>query len=146
MKISTKGRYALRMLLDLAENKDGGFISLKEIAERQGISKQYLEQIVTLLNTSDILRTSRGKQGGYMLLKEPSQYTVGQILRITESSVAPVACLEDEINGCERADFCKTLYVWEELYKIITDYLDGITLQDILDRNYSENNAGSYVI
>ena len=146
MKISTKGRYALRMLLDLAENRDSGFISLKEIAERQGISKQYLEQIVSLLNTSDVLRTSRGKQGGYMLLKEPSQYTVGQILRITESNLAPIACLEDEVNGCERAKGCKTLYMWEGLYKVITDYLDGITLQDILEQNYSENNAGSYVI
>ncbi|MCL2019614.1 MAG: Rrf2 family transcriptional regulator [Oscillospiraceae bacterium] len=146
MKISTKGRYALRMLLDLAENKDNGFISLKEIAERQGISKQYLEQIVSLLNTSDILRTSRGKQGGYMLLKEPSQYTVGQILRITEGGLAPVACLDDEAGGCERADFCKTLYMWNGLYEKITNYLDGITLADILEHHYNENNAGSYVI
>ncbi|MCL2071554.1 MAG: Rrf2 family transcriptional regulator [Oscillospiraceae bacterium] len=146
MKISTKGRYALRMLLDLAEAKDSGFISLKEIAERQGISKQYLEQIVSLLNTSDILRTSRGKQGGYMLLKEPSQYTVGQILRITEGSLAPISCLDDEVNQCERADGCKTLYMWDGLYKVIADYLDGITLADILERNYSEVRAGSYVI
>ena len=132
MKVSTKGRYALRMLLDLAEHKDDGFISLKEIAGRQNISKQYLEQIVSLLNTSNILRANRGKQGGYMLAKEPSQFTVGQILRITEGSIAPVACLEDEINQCDRVGFCKTLPMWEGLYKVITEYLDGVTLQDIL--------------
>ena len=135
MKISTKGRYALRMLLNLAEHRNDGFISLKEIAENENISKQYLEQIVSLLNTSGILRSSRGKQGGYMLSKEPSQYTVGQILRITEGCLAPVACLEDEINQCERAKYCKTLSVWKGLDKVIIDYLDNITLQDILGGN-----------
>ncbi|MCL2109664.1 MAG: Rrf2 family transcriptional regulator [Oscillospiraceae bacterium] len=144
MKISTKGRYALRMLLDLAENKDSGFISLKEIAERQGISKQYLEQIVTLLNTSDILRTSRGKQGGYMLLKEPSEYTVGQILRITEGGLAPVACLEDAQNRCDRAENCKTLSVWKGFYEVTNKYFDGITLQGILEGQ--REDVGSYII
>ena len=143
MKVSTKGRYALRMLLDLAEHKDDGFISLKEIADRQKISKQYLEQIVSLLNTSNILRANRGKQGGYMLAREPSGYTVGQILRITEGSLAPVACLEDEVNQCDRMEFCKTLPLWEGLNKVITDYLDGITLQDILERS-QEQSASIY--
>jgi len=143
LKISTKGRYALRMLLDLAEHKDNGFISLKEIAERQSMSKQYLEQIVPLLNTSDILRTSRGKQGGYMLAKEPSQYTVGQILRITEGSLAPVACLEDKVNQCSRAEICKTLHVWDGLYKTITEYLDSITLQSLLEKH---DDMGNYTI
>lgn len=133
MKVSTKGRYALRMLLDLAEHKDKGFISLKEVAERQNISKQYLEQIVSILNTSNILRANRGKQGGYMLVKEPSEYTVGQILRVTEGSLAPVTCLEDEINQCDRAEFCKTLYMWKGLNKVIADYLNSITLQNMLD-------------
>ena len=146
MKISTKGRYALRMLLDLAIHKDEGFISLKEVAERQKISKQYLEQIVSLLNTSNILRSNRGKQGGYMLAKDPSQCTVGQVLRITEGSLAPVACLEDEINQCERAGNCKTLTVWEGLYRVVNNYLDGVTLQDILEQNQGLNRADNYNI
>lgn len=91
MKISTKGRYALRMLLDLAEHREDGYIALKDIAERQGISKKYLEQIVPILNRSDLLRTNRGNQGGYMLVKTPDQYTVGEILQLTEGSFAPVA-------------------------------------------------------
>jgi Rrf2 family protein len=142
MKISTKGRYALRLLLDLAEHGDGGFIALKEIAERQDISKQYLEQIVSLLNTSDILRTNRGKQGGYMLAKEPHQCTAGQVLRITEGSLTPVACLDDELNQCDRAGFCKTLPMWNGLNKVIADYLDSVTLQDMLEQyqGYSPDN------
>ena len=145
MKVSTKGRYALRMLLDLAEHKDKGFISLKEIAERQSISKQYLDQIVSLLNTSNILRANRGKQGGYILAKEPASVTVGQVLRITEGSLAPVACLDDEVNQCERADFCKTLPMWKGLNKVIADYLDSVNLQSILDQ-YQKQGSDSYVI
>ncbi|MCL2003981.1 MAG: Rrf2 family transcriptional regulator [Oscillospiraceae bacterium] len=145
MKISTKGRYALRMLLDLAEHKNDGFISLKEIAERQNISKPYLEQIVSLLHTSNFLRANRGKQGGYMLTKAPAEVTVGQVLRSTEGSLVPVACLEDKQNLCDRAGACKTLPMWNGLYKVINDYLDGITLQDMLDR-YNEHGADSYVI
>lgn len=135
MKISTKGRYALRLMLDLAEHKDQGFIALKDIAKRQGISKKYLEQIIPLLNRSGVLRTTRGSQGGYMLAKTPDHYTVGDILRITEGSLAPVSCLEDDVNLCERAEECMTLGVWKGLYRAITDYLDSVTLQDILDKN-----------
>ncbi|MCL2211050.1 MAG: Rrf2 family transcriptional regulator [Treponema sp.] len=135
MKVSTKGRYALRMLLDLAEHKEEGFIPLKDIAQRQDISKQYLEQIVSIINSSGALRANRGKQGGYMLAKEPSEYTVGEILRITEGNLAPVACLEDKVNQCERVKKCKTLSMWKGLNKVIADYLDGITLQDLLDSN-----------
>ena len=135
LKVSTKGRYALRMMLDLAEHKDEGFISLKEIAKRQNISKQYLEQIVTLLNTSNILRTSRGKSGGYMLAKAPSEYTVGQILRITEGGLAPVACLTDEVNLCDRASACQTLPMWIGLNNVISEYLDAITVQDLLQQS-----------
>ena len=145
MKISTKGRYALRMLLDLAENKDYGFIPLKDIAERQNISKQYLEQIVSLLNTSNILRANRGKQGGYMLAKEPSKFTVGQVLRITEGNLAPVACLEDEINQCDRVGFCKTLPMWTGLSRVISEYLDSVTLQDMLEQ-YQYQGANHYII
>ena len=135
MKISTKGRYALRMLLELAEHKGEGFVSLKEVAESIGVSKQYLEQIVSLLNTSNILRANRGKQGGYMLAKEPREYTVGQILRITEGNLAPVACLEDEKNQCERMKTCKTLSMWTGLNTVIGQYLDSISLQDMLDQD-----------
>ncbi|MDR1617395.1 MAG: Rrf2 family transcriptional regulator [Syntrophomonadaceae bacterium] len=145
MKISTKGRYSLRMLVDLAEHKDNGYIALKDIAERQGISKKYLEQIVTLLNRSDILRTNRGYQGGYMLAQAPSQYTVGQILRITEGGLCPVACLEDDPNQCERSGSCRTLPIWQGLSNVIAEYLDSITLQDILD-NYQNVGADEYYI
>ncbi len=135
MKISTKGRYALRMLLDLAVRQEQGYISLKEVAERQNISKKYLEQIVPMLNRSGILRTNRGNKGGYMLAKPANVLTVGEILRATEGSLAPVACLEYEVNDCPRAEECATLYIWEGLYKAVQDYLDGITLQDILNHN-----------
>ena len=135
MKISTKGRYVLRMLLDLAEHRGEGYIALKDIAKRQGISKKYLEQIIPLLNNTDILVASRGYQGGYMLAKSPDMYTVGDILRITEGSIAPVSCLEGGSSVCDRDDQCMTLYVWEGLEKVIAEYLDSITLQDILDRH-----------
>lgn len=135
MKISTRGRYSLRMLLDLAEHKDDGYIALKDIAQRQGISKKYLEQLVPLLGGLDILRTNRGYQGGYMLAKAPDQYTVGQILRITEGGLCPIACLENETNQCQRSSYCKTLPMWQGLQKVIDEYLDGITLQMILDES-----------
>ena len=130
----------MRMLLDLALHRSEGYVSLKDIAQRQDISKKYLEQIVPLLNHSNILKTNRGYQGGYMLAKTPDEYTVGDILRLTEGSLATVACLEAERNDCPRAAECMTLYVWESLYKIETDYLVGITLQDIIDRNNKGGN------
>ncbi|MCL1880675.1 MAG: Rrf2 family transcriptional regulator [Oscillospiraceae bacterium] len=144
MKISTKGRYALRMLLDLAEHKNNGFVPLKEIAVRQDISKQYLEQIVALLNTANLLKANRGNQGGYALTREPSEYTVGEILRITEGSLKPVACMENAPNECENADYCKTLPMWHGLYKVICDYVDSVTLQNLID-DYNER-ADCYVI
>lgn len=134
MKISTKGRYALRMLIELAGKKEEGFIALKEIAARQGISKKYLEQIVPIMNNSGLLLTNRGYQGGYKLAKEPSEITVGMILRATEGSLAPVACLENTSEICDRRDHCLSLYVWKGLEKVINEYLDGITLQDILEQ------------
>ncbi len=133
MKISTKGRYSLRMLLDLAERKDKGYISLSDIAQRQDISKKYLEQIVALLSGTGVLKTNRGYRGGYMLAKAPDQFTVGQILRVTEGGVCPIACISDEPNRCPRKGFCKTLPMWEGLNKVISEYLDGITLQDLLE-------------
>lgn len=145
MKISTKGRYALRLMVDLAEHKNEGFIALKDIAARQEISKKYLEQIIPMLNTPGLLQTNRGFQGGYKLAKSPEKYTVGMILRLTEGSLAPVACLSDTPNTCERAKECATLYVWEGLEKVITEYLDNITLQDILDKS-NERYSNNYVI
>ena len=137
MKISTKGRYALRMMLDLAEHQNDGYVALKDIAQRQNVSKKYLEQIVPILNKSDILRTNRGFQGGYRLAKSPDKYTVGEILRVTEGSLSPVACLDREPIECERSAECPTLPVWQGLYKVINEYLDSVTLQDILNQQDS---------
>jgi Rrf2 family protein len=134
MKISTKGRYALRMLLDLAVNGEEGFIALRDVAERQNISKKYLEQIVPSLHKADILITTRGFQGGYKLAREPKDITVGEVLRLTEGNLAPVVCLETEKNTCKRAGECITLGIWEGLQKVISDYLDGITLQDLCEK------------
>ena len=145
MKISTKGRYALRMLLDLAEHSNDGFIALKDIAERQVISKKYLEQIVPILNKSDILQTNRGFQGGYKLAQAPSKYTIGAILRLTEGSLAPVSCLDQNPIQCERSNQCVTLPIWQGLNKVINDYLDNITLQDVLDQQ-RELYSNDYII
>lgn len=145
MKISTKGRYALRMLLDLAEHKNDGYIALKDIAARQNISKKYLEQIVPILNRSDILNTNRGYQGGYKLAKAPEKYTVKDILALTEGSLSPVACLDHDPIECDRCNDCITLPVWKGLKKVINDYLENITLQDILDMQ-REKYANDYVI
>jgi len=134
MKISTKGRYALRMMLDIAENGKEGNVTIKDIAARQNISFKYLEQIVTALNKRGYLRSTRGAQGGYRLVKPAKEYTVGDILRVTEGNMAPVACLEDEINQCERKDICNTLWIWEGLYKSVNEYLDSITIADILEK------------
>lgn len=145
MKISTKGRYALRMLLDLAEHDNEGFIALKDIAMRQGISKKYLEQIVPILNRTDFLKTNRGFQGGYRLAKSPDKYTVGEILRLTEGSLSPVPCVDQSPIECERSSECPTLPIWQGLKKVINDYLDSITLRDILDRQ-KERCINDYII
>ena len=146
MKISTKGRYSLRMLIDLAMNcKEGEFVSLKEIAQRQNISKKYLEQIVPLLSKAGFLKANRGYQGGYMLSKPADKYTVGEILRLTEGNLAPVACLETDVNDCPRANECITLPVWKGLYDVINKYLDSITLQDIIDKSPFAQGDGYYI-
>lgn len=145
MKISTKGRYALRMLIDLAMHSEEGYIALKDIAERQNISKKYLEQIVPILNRSDLLRTNRGNQGGYALAKEPGKYTVGEILRLTEGNFAPVPCVGKNPEKCVRCSECPTLPIWQGFYKVVTEYFDGITLQDILDRQ-REREINDYMI
>lgn len=134
MKISTKGRYALRMLLDLAVNGNEGYTALRDVAERQNISKKYLEQIVPVLHKAEILVTTRGFQGGYRLAKEPENITVGEVLRLTEGNLAPVVCLETEHNTCKRAGECVTLHIWEGLQTVISDYLNSITLRDMMDK------------
>lgn len=145
LKISTKGRYALRMLIDLAMHQNDGYIALKDIAARQNISKKYLEQIMPILNKADVLLTNRGFQGGYRLARTPDQYTVGEILRITEGSLAPVACLDHTPNNCPMSKECITLPVWQGLNEVITKYLDGITIQDIIDHQ-AESIGNDYVI
>ena len=145
MKISTKGRYALRLLLDLAEHQQAGFVSLNEIAKRQNISKKYLEQIIPIFNKTDVLRANRGSQGGYMLAKSPDKYTVGDILRCTEGSLDPVDCAGQDPVLCDRSAACVMLPVWQGLSRVLNDYVDSITLQDILDQQ-RDRYANDYVI
>lgn len=132
MLVSTKGRYALRVMIDLAEHQSDGFIPLKVIAERQEISEKYLENIIKLLVKAKLLTGLRGKGGGYQLTKTPDQYTVESILRITEDSMAPVACLEPGAEACPRAAECRTLSMWQGLDKLITEYFANITLADLM--------------
>ncbi len=131
MKISTKGRYALRMMLEFALNPEE-CTKISQVARRQQISVKYLEQIATILCKAGYIKSMRGAQGGYRLAKDPSQYTVGQILRLTEGSLAPVACLDDEINQCSRSGHCATLHVWTELKDAINQVVDQVTLADLV--------------
>lgn len=133
MKISTKGRYALRLMLDLAMNEeDGNVIRIKDIAARQQISDKYLEQIISILNKAGYVRSVRGPQGGYALKKKPEDYTVGMILRLTEGSLAPVSCVEEEAIPCEREGKCATVEVWKKLNDAVNDVLDNMTLADLV--------------
>ena len=134
MKISTKGRYATRVMLDLALHDTGECIKAKDIAARQGISEKYLEQIISILNKAGYVQSVRGAQGGYRLAKAPKEYTVGMILRLTEGSLAPVACLEDGADACERWDTCETLDVWRDLYGAINQVVDGVTIADLAEK------------
>ncbi|MCI9430676.1 MAG: Rrf2 family transcriptional regulator [Lachnospiraceae bacterium] len=145
MKISTKGRYAVRVMLDLATNNTGEYIKVKEIASRQEISEKYLEQIISVLNKAGYVKSIRGAQGGYKIARDPSNYTVGMILRLTEGSLNPVACLDDEINECERCDTCETLEVWKDLAKAINSVVDHVTVADLVERQ-QERIEGSYSI
>lgn len=145
MMISTRGRYALRLMLDLAEYQGNGYVALKDVAQRQEISKKYLEQIIPLLNRADMLLTTRGYQGGYRLARRPEEYTLGDILRATEGSLAPVSCLETDQVECARRADCATLPVWQGLDRVVNEYLDGITLQSILDQE-AARRGNDYVI
>lgn len=132
MRISTKGRYALRIMIDLAVNGNGNYISLKSIADRQGISNKYLEQIISLLNKAGFLEVARGNAGGYKLAREPKEYTVGDILRASEGDLSPVYCLTEE-GECVKKNDCKTYDFWEGLDNVINEYVDSKTLEDLLE-------------
>ncbi len=132
MNVTSKGRYALRVMLDLAQHPSEGFVSLKTVAERQGISMKYLEMIVGCLKKAELLDSTRGKEGGYQLNRAPSEYSVGEILRSIEDNLAPVACIKDGVVQCDQASACLTVPMWKELDDITNAYLDGITLADLL--------------
>jgi Rrf2 family protein len=132
MKISTKGRYALRIMVDLAEQDEGDYIRLKDISGRQNITVKYMEQIMPLLTRAGYVKSYRGNNGGYRLAHEPEWYKVGDILRTTEGSLAPVACIEDEPNQCSRCGKCETVRFWDGLWDVINEYVDGYTLADLL--------------
>lgn len=132
MMISTRGRYALRVMLDLAEHTGDGYIPMKEVAQRQGISLKYLERILPALTKNGLVTGIQGKGGGYRLTRPPEQYPVGEILRLTEGELAPVACLGDGAEPCQRSTQCRTIHMWREFYKLTNDYFDGITLAQLL--------------
>ncbi len=132
------------MMLDLASNNNGTPMSLKDIAKRQNISEKYLEQIISILNKAGYVTSVRGAQGGYTLRRDPAEYTVGMILRLTEGSLAPVACVEDEEVACERVNSCATVMVWKKLNDAINDVVDNITVQDLVDWQAQQN--GNYYI
>lgn len=137
--ISTRGRYALRVLIDLAEHRNGQFIPMKEVAERQEISLKYIERIMPLLTKEKFVEGQHGKGGGYKLCREPENYTVGEILRAAEGDLAPVACLGQNAERCPRAAACRTLPMWERYYKMTNDYFDGITLADLMNTEIGQD-------
>ena len=144
MKISTKGRYALRLMMDLAETSEENPVSLRDVAARQGISEKYLEQIISVLNRAGYVKSIRGAQGGYLLRRAPEEYTVGMILRLTEGSLAPVTCVEDGDFPCERQENCVTVILWKKINDAINSVVDSITLQDLVDWQNEKN--GQYII
>lgn len=132
--ISTRGRYALRVMIDLAEHSDGNYIPMKDVAKRQELSLKYIERIVPVLSKNAFVEGVQGKGGGYRLTKRPEEYKVGDILRLAEGDLAPVACLECGAEPCVRAETCPTLPMWTEFHKLVNDYFDGITLADLLKK------------
>ena len=138
MKISTKGRYALRLMLDIALYSKNKPVSIKEISKRQGISDKYLEQIISVLNSAGYVRSVRGPQGGYLLTREPQEYTVGMILKLTEGSLAPVICVEDDASPCNNMGCCPTVEIWKRLNNAINDVVENITLADLIEWSKKE--------
>jgi Rrf2 family protein len=132
MMISTRGRYALRVMIDLAEHSNGGYIPMKDVAARQEISLKYLERILPVLTKNELVEGIQGKGGGYRLTRDPSAYPVGEILRLTEGDLAPVACLENGSTPCGRSIECRTIEMWSRLNQLINDFFDGITLADLM--------------
>ena len=145
MKVSTKGRYAIRFMLDLALHNTGEPVRIKDVSARQEISDKYLEQVVAMLNKAGFVRSIRGPQGGYVLTRDPKDYTMCQILRLTEGDMVPVACLADEVNQCDRADSCVTLHFWKRLDDAISDVIDHTTLADLVEDEQAML-ANNYVI
>lgn len=133
MMISTRGRYALRVMIDLAEHATENYVPMKEVAERQNISLKYIERIVPALSKNELVEGVQGKGGGYRLKREPKEYTVGEILRLTEGDLAPVACLECGAEPCDRVDTCKTLSMWSRFHKMTNEYFDSITLAELVE-------------
>jgi Rrf2 family iron-sulfur cluster assembly transcriptional regulator len=142
--ISTRGRYALRVLIDLAENCNGGYIPMKEVAQRQEISLKYLEKILPILTKNDLIEGVHGKGGGYRLTRSPEEYKVGDILRLTEGDLTPVACLEKGAPPCKRFSECRTLPMWKEFSNLINEFFDNITIADLMNKPSSD--VGNYVI
>ena len=132
MLISTRGRYALRVLLDLTEHKGDGYIPMKVVAERQGLSLKYIQAIMPVLSKNGLIEGVHGKGGGYRLSKPLSEYRIGDILRLTEGNLAPVTCLECDAKPCDKKDSCPTLPMWTEFHKMVNDYFDGITLENLI--------------
>lgn len=132
MIVSTKGRYALRVLIDIAEHSDSDRIPLKEIAERQGISQKYIESIMTMLSKNGFVDGAHGKGGGYKLNRKPEDYKVGELLRLTEGTLAPVACLEKNAEPCEKHEQCRTIKMWTKLDDLIETYLDSVSIADLM--------------
>ncbi len=145
MMISSKGRYALRVMLDMAQQKDDGFIRLSDVAQRQEISRKYLESIKTALSKSGLVESALGKSGGYRLARAPADYPVGEILRAAEGELAPVACLAREGHKCDRVGFCYTLPFWKGLEDQINAYVNSFSLQDLLDLKDQEKENGCCV-
>lgn len=141
MKISTKGRYAIRLMLDLAMHCEDGYISIKSISTRQGISEKYLEQIIKMLSKNGLVESTRGSQGGYRLNKTPSEYTVGEILRVTEGSLAPVSCLQEDENPCEHCEDCVTIEIWQDILDAINEVVDGITLEYLVEKQKTKKTC-----
>ena len=132
MMISTRGRYALRVLIDLAEPQNGEYIPMKEVAARQDISLNYIERIMPVLTKAKLVEGVHGKGGGYRLTKNPKEYKVGDILRLTEGDLAPVACVGCDAKECNRTHKCRTVSMWEKFYAVTNEYFDGITLADLM--------------
>lgn len=135
MMISTRGRYALRVMIDLAEHIDNGYVPMKEVAKRQEISLKYLERILPVLVKNGLVEGVQGKGGGYRLSRTPESYTIGEILRLTEGDLAPVACLGCGAEPCQKSSTCKTISMWNEFYRITNRYFDGITIADLVNSN-----------